>query len=84
MDGLELTLKCSQLLQRPYSTSSTNDDDITSSDNESKLTSIITEHDVQLETSYIIAPPEEMGEVRLNINFDNTKKNHRIFILLVG
>jgi hypothetical protein len=67
MDAFELTMKCSKLLQRPYST---NDDNISSSDNESKLVSIITENNIQSETLYIIAPSEEMGEVRLNINFD--------------
>jgi hypothetical protein len=31
MDALELTMKCSKLLKRPYSTSTTNDDSTTNS-----------------------------------------------------
>jgi hypothetical protein len=31
MDALELTMKCSKLLKKPYSTSTTNDDSTTNS-----------------------------------------------------
>jgi protein required for attachment to host cells len=95
MDALELTMKCSKLLQRPYSHSSINDvrsncDDnkfvnTSFSDNDTDLNRIVIKEDDRIsdiskpsrsgtsqsesfETIYIIALPEEMGEVRFNID----------------
>ncbi len=71
MDALELTMKCSKLLQQP---NSTKDNNTSLSDNEFDLAKTSRSETTQSEsseeritdtgTSYIIAPPEEMGEVR--------------------
>jgi hypothetical protein len=71
MDALELTMKCSKLLQQP---NSTKDNNTSLSDNEFDLAKTSRSETTQsessegritdTETSYTIAPPEEMGEVR--------------------
>lgn len=76
MDALELTMKCSKLIQNPSLTSLINDEKTFSnrslSENESKAsrsetTQSESSQDIinhEIEILYILASSEEMGEVR--------------------
>ncbi len=71
MDALELTMKSSKLLQQPYSTKdsntsvSDNEPDLTNTSRSDTMESGSSEERISdLGTPYIIAPPEEMSEVR--------------------
>jgi hypothetical protein len=77
IDALELTMKCSKLLQQPYSTKdsnasvSDNEIDLAKTSSESTESGSSEERITDLGTLYTIASPEEMGEVGAKSrNFD--------------
>ena len=69
IDALELTMKCSKLLQQPYSAKdsntsvSDNEVDLAKTSSESTESASSEERITDLGTSYIMASSEEMGEV---------------------